>query len=751
MKKIAFAVLLLVAMFNDLAAQDFMFQGFYWNYPYLLGIRRWGQDFNGKVPDLHQAGFTQIWLPPLSRSSADQSSVGYDVQDYYDLGEYGLGATRFGTRKDVNDVIASLKSRGMIAIADIIYNHRAGGKPEVNPYVEGWIENFNNTKYSSGDQPFPSDRFRNYLLLSDTGNGAGTYYIKIRSATQHSNFYNKPYTLAMWTKKVPLAKDTLGDTFEAEPNGGGDCGDTSNYFSLGRRKYCFIDGVGCKTDEFRLTLDTSMFNRSGDTLWISMSNKGSNLGDFSDHFIYGLWNAAKGVDVQNQLRYETYTNFASLPSGRGAMSEVNFKPNGSPTQLSGDIDAMYFFYDIDHNIPSSKTALKEYTRWMFDSVGIGGMRVDAVKHFPTAFMGEALDYLHQNGINPPMVVGESYDFNPAVLKGWVDAVQSNMQPATRDSIKVRVFDFSLRGALKAACDQFGYDVRGVFGASIVDAVGGSGSNVVTFVNNHDFRDPGQPVTNNPELAYAYILLNNKVGLPCVFYPDYFGNNFMKGRIKGMIAAHKKYVYNSSIHDYLSAGSGYPNFYVKGFANTTLTFQMQNAITQKPVVVTINFAGDTLDVYQKINMNTLAVGDTFTNIFGFGPDTLLTVNTNQELHIRIPPRSFTMFVKGNLKDSLISLSDTLVKPNGIDMPMTNLPLAAIYPNPFSHQMIVELYEAPEANAAVTIFDLTGRQVMQQPLKGDDYNFALTTNDLASGVYVAEVRNGDRTARYKMLKR
>jgi hypothetical protein len=34
-------------------------------------------------------------------------------------------------------------------------------------------------------------------------------------------------------------------------------------------------------------------------------------------------------------------------SGRGQMTQANFKPNGNATQLSGDWDEMLFFYDVD--------------------------------------------------------------------------------------------------------------------------------------------------------------------------------------------------------------------------------------------------------------------------------------------------------------------------------------------------------------------------------------------------------------------
>lgn len=39
-----------------------------------------------------------------------------------------------------------------------------------------------------------SDRYQCYLPIGGaTGNGAGTYYFKIRSASEHPNFYSKPY------------------------------------------------------------------------------------------------------------------------------------------------------------------------------------------------------------------------------------------------------------------------------------------------------------------------------------------------------------------------------------------------------------------------------------------------------------------------------------------------------------------------------------------------------------------------------
>lgn len=726
-------------------AQDFMFQGFYWNYPKQTGILRWSQVLDSKVDELSDAGITYLWLPPLSRAGNDQASVGYDIKDYYDLGEYGGGATRFGTRNDVNNIINHCHNRGIGVVADIVLNHRGGGTLEPNPAVEGWMENFNNTKYLAGDQPYPSDRIVYSLRLGDTTiNQPGIYYFKIASASKNGNFFGKPYVVRMWTRKTPMGPeaDTTLNFFEFEPNGGGDCSEANNTYTIGTRKFCNIDAGGCGVDEFAVTLDTSNFNITGDTLWISLANVGSNLGDMSDHFIYGIWNAAASQNVQPQLRYNTYTDFTTLPSGKGKMNWQNFLPNGSPTQLNGDIDAMYFFYDIDHDVPSSQQALNQYTAWMIDTVGVEGIRVDAVKHFPTWYMGDLLDHLHYKGINPSMVVGESYDFNPAVLNGWVNDVKNYMDQSTKDSIEVRVFDFALRGALKAACDQFGYDVRNVFGSGCV-ANGGSPFSTVTFVNNHDFRDPGQPVINQPELAYAYILTNNQLGLPCIYYLDYFTP--AKGKINALLKAHKRYIFGASSVDYLTNfGSTYASFYQSGYANTTLCYQLHGAQSGKEVVVAINFAGDTLDLYQKINMSNLAVGDTFTSIFGVG-SVLQQVNNNQELHIVVPPCSFAVYVQGNESDSLISFDVA----TGITNLINTQSGVSVYPNPFTQDVTVAFKNNTSPTTTIQIINTAGQMVFEKDFaSAPKINFQ--TGIETKGLYLMRVYTGGKESFFELYR-
>jgi hypothetical protein len=743
-------------------AQDVMLQGFYWNYPTLYGIQRYAQNLQGRIPDMKEAGFTYLWLPPLSRAAGGRSSTGYDVMDYYDLGEYGQGATKFGTRADVNKTITMLHANGIGAVADIIYNQRAGGTYEINNAVKGWIENYNSGSVSSGNNPYPSDRFRAYILLGDTSHhNAGTYYVKVRSASQSSNFYNFPYTLAMWTHKVAVNPDSTNDSWEYEPNNGGECGDSSNFYILGTRKYAHIDAGGCGIDEFRLSLDTSMFYAAGDTLFITITNDNpTSLAAFSDQYIHNIYYDSLGINIPHSaIQYETNTDFTHMPSGKGPMNWSNFKPNGAPTTLNGDWDEMLFYYDIDQNVASTQSMFTNYVEWMFDSVKIDGMRMDAVKNYTYTAVSQILDTLNQNNHHPGMVVGEFYDYNPSSLTGFISNVKSGMSTGANATINMRVFDFALRGALKSACDQFGYDVRNMFTAGIVNGVGGAAANSVTFVNNHDFRDPGQPVTNNPELVYAYILTNNFLGIPCVFYSDFFGTNFMRGRIKGLMHANQKYIKGSTSISYLSGfNSSYSQYFVNNqFQSTTAIYQQQNYLTNENVIVAINFAGDSLDVYQQVNMANLAVGDTFTDIFGVSPSPALhTITGNNELHVKLPPRSFTIYVKGNHTDSagLVSLGDTLapvVVPTAIQsVGKETTEFARIYPNPFSSMIMVSMASTVDEMVAAQITDVTGRLIYSDSGITQNGKLILNPGIENAGIYFLKLSTGDQSATYKIVK-
>ena len=638
---------------QNLSAQcDFMMQGWYWDYP--VG---WSSTLQTKVAGLGSAGFTYVWLPPLSRGSSGISSSGYDPKDLYDLGEYGQGPTRFGTRTNVNSIILALNSAGIKPVADLVYNHRDGGKPEVNAPVKNYIT----TYYNAAKEPFPSDRFRCILPIgAATNNGAGDYYIKISSKTNDARFNAKNYTFYAQTNRVGW--QNLPNGSEAEPNGGGDCGQSSCTASLGRNFTAQVEtGTACGTDEYKITLGVNDFFAAGDTLFIFMANGASGLSDYSDHRIYGLYSTARNADIVGEVKYQTYTDFTAMPSGQGAMNFENFKPNTSnaTTQyLAGDWDGMYFFYDYDQFNADTETKLTDWTKWMWSNVGVRGLRMDAIKHFTPAYVRNMLQSMNAAGYNPGMVVGEWFDSNANILKSWVDNVYLGMNAATSSAIKVRIFDFALREALKNTCDN-GSDARNIFTSGIVDGAGASGFNSVTFVQNHDFRDAFQPVFNDVQQAYAYILTNNKVGTPTVFYPDYFGiqpnANYPPGvnleaQIKQLMQAHNLYICNSTGVDYLNKnGTGYSSNFISGSSDRSLIYQLTGNMGGRSVVVAINFSGNVLKVDHQINTSGAyggaTVGTRFTDILARSNYPFALVDGSNRIYMEVPPHSYSVWVQG----------------------------------------------------------------------------------------------------------
>lgn len=649
-KTISLALLFVLAA--PLSAQDFMLQGWYWDYDKdgCNGYSgpSWAARLDADAQRLADAGFTYVWLPPLSRASFGACSNGYDPKDLYDLGEYGGGPTGFGTRAEVDAVIQSLSSRGVASVADVVYNHRDGGLAEDNPAVKAYVETHFN---GGGKQPFPSDRFRNRLPLGGAY-GAGEYFIKISSKTTGYPGNEYKFYATVDSRNAPYQ----GAVNESEPNGGGDCGQPNDDVLLDQDMIATLaDWSGCFTDEFKLTLTAADFDAAGDNLLIFLNNT---AGGYSDHRIYDIFyipagNPTGGFNIPlADLRYDTYTDFTQLPSGRGGMNFENFRPNSantSTTFMAGDFDSPIFFYDVVQSETSTATTYADWNEWLFDSIGIRGLRVDAIKHFPASFMAQMLDSLHVDGYDPGMVVGEFFDSDPTLLRNWVDQVDAAV---TQSTSLVRIFDFSLRNALKEACDNGFYDLRNVFNASLYDN-GMSGFNVVTFANNHDFRKPGEPLQNDPMLAYAYLLTNNQLGVPTVFYPDYFGTSIpnaptvdLSAEIDQLIDIHQTHIFGSPQVDYLNRfGTPYAANYQIGSPDEGLIFQVigGGAAGAGQVVVAINFGQNTLKVDQQINNSTLPPGTVFADLTGnaFVPSATLTAGNR--LLLDVPARSYAVYV------------------------------------------------------------------------------------------------------------
>lgn len=122
----------------DLSAYDngsrVMMQAFYWDVEPRFA---WWDNLSEKVPNWADAGIDRIWLPVATKGQSGGYSMGYDVSDYYDFGNYtqhGTLETRFGSRAELESLIATAHDNDVEVIADIVINHNSGGGLQYNPY-----------------------------------------------------------------------------------------------------------------------------------------------------------------------------------------------------------------------------------------------------------------------------------------------------------------------------------------------------------------------------------------------------------------------------------------------------------------------------------------------------------------------------------------------------------------------------------------------------------------------------------------
>ncbi|MEW6066818.1 MAG: alpha-amylase domain-containing protein [Nitrospirota bacterium] len=134
-------------------------QAFYWDCPKSEGKEyQWWNYVSTKIPSLSRMGFTALWLPPISKAAnTGGQSMGYDVYDYYDLGNFdqkGSLKTWFGSKDELLNLIHIAHKHNMQVYADLVLNHNSGGdEKELNPIDnnERW------TKFITKSERFQRD------------------------------------------------------------------------------------------------------------------------------------------------------------------------------------------------------------------------------------------------------------------------------------------------------------------------------------------------------------------------------------------------------------------------------------------------------------------------------------------------------------------------------------------------------------------------------------------------------------------
>ena len=119
--------------FSAPAPSGVMLQGFYWNVP-CPGLDHsstwWWDRLAMQAHEIHDAGFSAVWLPPALKSwgyGRGLPSCGYDPYDDYDLGDkdqMGAVPTRYGSREQLERCCAMMRANGIDVYEDLVENHR---------------------------------------------------------------------------------------------------------------------------------------------------------------------------------------------------------------------------------------------------------------------------------------------------------------------------------------------------------------------------------------------------------------------------------------------------------------------------------------------------------------------------------------------------------------------------------------------------------------------------------------------------
>jgi len=246
---------------------------------------------------------------------------------------------------------------------------------------------------------------------------------------------------------------------------------------------------------------------------------------------------------------------------------------------------------------------------------------------------------------------------------WINAVYDQMTDADASMPPPRALDRPLRDALHKAMTDNSYDARSLFSASLRDATSLTGFNAVTFVNA-SFLPENEPIAD-PMPAYAYILLNNQLGLPMVHIDDYRDPEH-RDAIDQLLQAHRQYIVNSIEVEYLNRPdtdrrSIFLSAPQGADERRAILFQMEGRNTpagrahpiggSRDVLAAINFSDAPLKVIHELNPSNLRSSDRFHDVLGLSDTPELTLDAGvayqmpNAVYIELPPRSYSIWVQG----------------------------------------------------------------------------------------------------------
>ena len=259
------------------------------------------------------------------------------------------------------------------------------------------------------------------------------------------------------------------------------------------------------------------------------------------------------VCYESPSTLETASNYLSR-KGRFPKNWHNFYPNNQYLCCTNEMNSPYWGPDISYESTSfglssnaiynpnqnsdyMRNGMRDWLLWYKKQVGFSGVRIDAIKHFPTYIAEDYLWNLQHgngwaNGTDDMYAVGE-WVGGLTELDQWCNDVQN----------RAGTFDFSLRNALTGIVQgQGNFDL-----GSVPNYQQSNRLRTVPFVNNHDTFRPilssdgnyigwnssqqlgAQIEPNDPRLSLVYAITFALDGSPMVFFEDLFDIGYNSNR------------------------------------------------------------------------------------------------------------------------------------------------------------------------------------------------------------------------------
>ncbi len=508
------------------AQRDAMLQGFYWDVPVDGEARNgfWYDSLASKIPQLKQAGFTEIWLPPPSKGNWGIYDMGYGLHDHYDLGSYAqvnTTETRFGSFAELQNLISmahdTLNGPPIQLLADIILNHIYSTQlkdfapdPAVKHYVQHAAEH-----RQLRHQPYPLNEMVWYIpntpdnlqmeintLKTDYNNHwDGSFFLAVHNSLSEALDYHSDTVLAFsgqdlvpgYTYNVGPDTDSnlLVKFRSSSPEG--------LYLILSPRNYLPIQKAYEWTEQTRfITIKPFSGPERCDIGFEVLTTTAIRLAEKT-----GL----------PQLSWNSSHFHPSMPDGylRTGMDDYRVSPN-----------MKWFGHDLNHQNPEVLDRLSDWGRWLRDSIGYDGYRFDFVLGVEPLFLANWVDRVWEGNNQQATMVAEYFTNNKQRIFDWLLLIDSLSQPTTR----MKVFDFPLKYELTQLCNDTSgsYDLRKLLTAGLLfdPTYRLTADRLVSFADNHDTgKESDKWLINHWHMAYAYILFAPPQ--PCVFYNHYFGD------------------------------------------------------------------------------------------------------------------------------------------------------------------------------------------------------------------------------------